>query len=278
MCYINSINPGEVIAIGYKLVAVDVDGTLLDSKGRLSEETLREIRRVNSEGILFVVSSGRPGIGVRRFDFIREIDSPSILCNGAVIADLNRNKILYNCGLEKADAEKLIKMGLSFDTAVFVWSGDDCFCNVLNEKTVRYKNISGVEPILFRSAEELIDREITKILWYDEVETVKKFMDILSREQFESVSWCTSNPAFLELVNSRVSKARAMEKIGELYDIKPEEMIAIGDGENDLSMIEYAGLGVAMGNASDYVKERASYITDTNDENGVAKVLRKFCR
>jgi len=233
---------------------------------------------VNSEGILFVVSSGRPGIGVRRFDFIREIDSPSILCNGAVIADLNRNKILYNCGLEKADAEKLIKMGLSFDTAVFVWSGDDCFCNVLNEKTVRYKNISGVEPILFRSAEELIDRDITKILWYDEVETVKKFMDILSREQFESVSWCTSNPAFLELVNSRVSKARAMEKIGELYNIKPEEMIAIGDGENDLSMIEYAGLGVAMGNASDYVKERASYITDTNDENGVAKVLRKFCR
>ncbi len=195
-----------------------------------------------------------------------------------MIADLNRNKILYNCGLEKADAEKLIKMGLSFDTAVFVWSDDDCFCNVLNEKTVRYKNISGVEPILFRSAEELTGRDITKILWYDEVETVKKFMDILSREQFESVSWCTSNPAFLELINSRVSKARAMEKIGELYDIKPEEMIAIGDGENDLSMIEYAGLGVAMGNASDYVKDRASYITDTNDENGVAKVLRKFCR
>ena len=98
----------------------------------------------------------------------------------------------------------------------------------------------------------------------------------MGNESFESVSCFTSNPAYLEICNALVSKAKAMEKLGEIYGIDREEMIAVGDGENDLSMIEYAGLGIAMANASEKVKSKADYITASNEDEGVAKVLYKF--
>ena len=94
---------------------------------------------------------------------------------------------------------------------------------------------------------------------------------------FHNVTFCTSKPFYLEFFNSKVSKAAAIDCIGKLYDFTPAETIAIGDGFNDLSMIRYAALGVAMENAPDGVKESADYITArTNNEDGVAEVLEKF--
>jgi hydroxymethylpyrimidine pyrophosphatase-like HAD family hydrolase len=92
----------------------------------------------------------------------------------------------------------------------------------------------------------------------------------------QNVVYHTSQPYFLEFVNSNATKAIAMEKLGQHYGISRSEMIAVGDGFNDLSMIEYAGLGVAMGNACDAIKSRANYVTLTNDDNGLAFVIDKF--
>ena len=85
-----------------------------------------------------------------------------------------------------------------------------------------------------------------------------------------------SLPFFLEIFNLNTSKANALNKLEKMFDIKKEEMIAIGDGENDISMIEYAGVGVAMENALDNIKNKADYITLLNDEDGVSHVIRKF--
>ena len=124
--------------------------------------------------------------------------------------------------------------------------------------------------------EALLDQGITKILWYDEVENVNQWQVELDEVEFGSVTYCTSQPIFLEFFNKMVSKAIAMEKIGEIYGIRREEMIAAGDGYNDLAMIEYAGLGVAMDNAVDDVKAAAQYITASNEEDGIAKVIEEF--
>ena len=121
-----------------------------------------------------------------------------------------------------------------------------------------------------------MDIGITKILWYDEMDRIKQILKELSCNMFSEVSYCTSKPVFLEFFSSRVSKSAAMEKIGELYGIKQEEMIAIGDGLNDLSMIQYAGIGVAMENAEEEVKRNSQYVTTSNDEDGVRKAIEKF--
>ena len=129
---------------------------------------------------------------------------------------------------------------------------------------------------MINSKEALVKKGVTKILWYDEAEKIKIFQETLQKESFNEVTFCTSKPEFLEFFNSGVSKAAAMEFLGKLYGINREEMIAIGDGDNDLAMIEYAGLGISMENGSEKVKKAAGYITASNDQNGVALAIEKF--
>ena len=128
------------------------------------------------------------------------------------------------------------------------------------------------------SIDELLAQGITKILWYDDVSQIQQIeKELRKTAHFHNVTFCTSKPFYLEFFSSKVSKAAAIDCIGKLYNFTPAETIAIGDGFNDLSMIRYAALGVAMENAPDGVKESADYITArTNNEDGVAEVLEKF--
>ncbi len=260
----------------YKFVAVDMDGTLLNSRGEVTPATVEAIRRLADKDVVFTVSTGRPMQGVAKYKELLGLTGPVITYNGAMIVDAKDNKVLFEQGLLREDARKIWEMGQKYNTTMCVWAGNRLYGNRLDEKIHEYKKLSDVEPVLAEGIEPLLDIGITKILWYDEVERIESFLTQLSPELFCEVSYCTSKPTFLEFFSKKVSKAVAMEKIGELLGIAREEMVAIGDGLNDLSMIQYAGLGVAMGNAAKEVKENAQFITDTNDEEGVRKVLDKF--
>jgi hypothetical protein len=117
---------------------------------------------------------------------------------------------------------------------------------------------------------------INKLLWYDEIERINAFEKEMHDLLGPSVNFHTSQPFFLEFVDVNASKAIALEKLGAYYGIQREEMIAIGDGFNDLSMIEYAGLGVAMENAPEEIKRIADYVTLSNENDGVAYVIEQF--
>ena len=260
----------------YKFVAVDMDGTLLNSRGEITPVTVEAIRALADKDVVFTVSTGRPMQGVEKYKELLCLMGPVITYNGAMIVDAKDNTVLFEQGLLREDARKIWELGLKYDTTMCIWAGNQLYGNRLDEKIHDYKKLSGVEPVLAEDVEMLLDIGITKILWYDGAERIEEILAQLSSEAFSEVSYCTSKPTFLEFFSKKVSKAVAMEKIGELIGITREEMVAIGDGLNDLSMIRYAGLGVAMGNAAKEVKEHAQFITDTNDEEGVRKVLEKF--
>ena len=260
----------------YKFVAVDMDGTLLNSRGEITPATEREIRKLADKGVVFTVSTGRPIQGVAKYKELLGLTGPVITYNGAMIVNAEDNRVLFEQGLLREDARKIWELGQKYNTTMCIWAGNQLYGNRLDEKIQDYKRLSGVEPILAEDIEKILDMGITKILWYDEVERIEAFLAQLSSDLFCEVSFCTSKPTFLEFFSSKVSKAVAMEKIGEYLGVNREEMVAIGDGLNDLSMIQYAGLGVAMGNAAKEVKENAQFITDTNDEEGVKKVLEKY--
>ena len=114
------------------------------------------------------------------------------------------------------------------------------------------------------------------MLWYDDADILDQWVDELKLAGFTQTTFVKSRRYFLEFFSNKTSKAVAMEKLGEYYGIKREEMIALGDQTNDLPMIEYAGLGIAMGNAVDSVKAAAGYIADTNENDGAAKAMLKF--
>lgn len=260
----------------YKLIAADMDGTLLNTRGIITKRTILSIRNAVEKGVVFTVSTGRPIQGVERYNKILNLDAPFITYNGAMIVIGKSKKILYEQGLEACDARNILNWAKQFTPTVMVWSDNKLYVSELNERTEKYKSLSGVEPILIKDEEAVIQNGITKILWYDDAENISGYLPVLRDNLGSSINLYTSQPYFLEFVDIRVSKARALERLGQYYNISPSEMIAIGDGLNDLDMIEYAGLGVAMGNAHDLVKGRADFITKSCDEDGVAYVIDKF--
>jgi Cof subfamily protein (haloacid dehalogenase superfamily) len=260
----------------YKLMAVDIDGTLLNSRGELTDNTVMAIREAIKKGLVFVISTGRPIEGV--VDLINKInlDIPVITYNGAVVLKGSSKECLYNCNLSKEDTVAIYNMGKEFETMTCMWIDGSLYVSEVNEKTKKYAEITGASPFVIDDINDIAKDGATKVLWYDDVERIEGFIKDLDGKTSDSYTYHTSRPYFLEFVNSNATKAIAMEKLGEIYKIDRNEMIAVGDGYNDLSMIKYAGIGVAMGNSKEDIKNAADYVTLTNDEDGVAEVIRKF--
>jgi Cof subfamily protein (haloacid dehalogenase superfamily) len=260
----------------YKLIAVDMDGTLLNSEGKITEKTKAAIRRAVENGVIFSLCTGRPIQGVESFNSLLNLDSPIITYNGAMIVMGKSKEILFQQSLSEEAARSIFNIGREFGTTMVAWSMNQLYSYELNEKINDYKQITKVEPIVIEDEEKIIQSGITKILWIDTPENLAHYQKVLKDRLGDSVNFCTSRPMFLEFFHKDVSKGLAMEKLGEHFGIKREEMIGIGDGFNDLPMIEYAGLGVAMGNAPDAIKAKADYVTLSNDEDGIAHVIDKF--
>lgn len=260
----------------YKLIALDVDGTLMTSERTISDSTRSAIQEARQRGILVCISSGRPYVGVEPIAKELGLLAPMIAYNGGMIVDSTNDELIYECSVKPEDAKNVIADAQEENTTLVIWSQDKLYVNRIDERVDSYKRISDVVPHVIQDYEVLIDQGITKILWIDELDTIAAFRDKYRKKYCKSLNVVRSLPMFLEFVDQGVSKAEAMKRIGERHDIQREEMIAIGDGDNDLEMLNYAGLGIAMGNAHDEVKEAADAVTASNDEDGVAKAIQKY--
>lgn len=260
----------------YKLLACDVDGTLINDFGQIIPSTLEAIRMILDKRVNFVISSGRGLVGLRFITNLFDQDLPCITFNGAlVITSRTKKKIFEKC-LDASDALKLIEFANNHNITFVAWQGEDLLTNQINQRVLEYATISKVNPQEKIDFTVLAKEGLHKILFYDEVEKIKDYQYLLDKEEFINIDYYTSLPYFLEFVNRDASKAIGLEEIGRAYNILQTEMIAIGDGFNDLSMIKYAGLGVAMENAPDKIKEQADFITRSNNDEGVKFVIDKF--
>ncbi len=260
----------------YRFMAVDIDGTLLNSGGKLTEATREAVLTASGKGLIFTLSTGRPVQGVQSLINALQLDSPVITYNGAMVITGKSREIIYEQKLSAEDAKNVIELGNQRGCMVAVWAENRLYVNELNEPAFQYSTIAGITPEKITDIDALVREGVTKVLWNDEPSVVERYQDEIGQYLSGNVNYHTSRPMFLEFVDKKASKALAMEKIGEHFGIPKEEMIAVGDGFNDLSMIEYAGLGVAMGNAKEAIRQRAKYVTLSNDEDGVAHVIRKF--
>ncbi|MEE0858834.1 MAG: Cof-type HAD-IIB family hydrolase [Acutalibacteraceae bacterium] len=260
----------------YKLLATDLDGTLLNDNKQISGENLKAIHYAVKKGIIVVPCTGRAIQGVTKFNELLKLKIPAIAYNGGMIVDLSNNETLYHCPLLNKDAEFIIEEGIKLDTNICVWIENKLYCNKINKYTLEYSEISSVIPVKFSSFKEIAGKTITKVLWHDESNKIQSYLSSMSQIVSDDVTCCTSKPWFLEFFNSKTSKALALNKLCEIYKIEQGEIIAVGDELNDISMIEFAGLGVAMENARVEVKEKADYITLSNSENGFADMVYRF--
>lgn len=266
-----------------RLVFIDIDGTLLDSNRNVTENTKKEISRCLKRNIKIVLTSGRS-----RFETInyqREINSSPyvISSNGADVYDIATEKEIYTNPIPKEIVKELLKYIQDNDCKIrFNYDSEMAINKAFYED----------EKNLIKTIDELIcianTRKIVQCMIADKkIEKVMMFKEYLKRcipsvkienesKRLMNLELKPSGNYFCDITTSNVTKGKSVRELCKYLKINEEEIAVIGDGNNDISMFEITPNSVAMGNASLIVKEKANYITDTNDEEGVANFLKKI--
>ncbi|MGH4118328.1 Cof-type HAD-IIB family hydrolase [Clostridium sp.] len=269
----------------YKLICIDMDGTLLNDKKNISERNLRAIRLAYEKGVRIAVCTGRIFTSADFFSELLGVKSPVIASNGAYIREKDRDEVVYKAILGAEKCKKLLAVFRRYDIYPHYYTKDTVFTEKLIYSSKFYEEVNKTLPMDKQVKIELVkdwnvvfqkyEKEIFKgIAVNSDVDKIQKAKSILrDMGDFEVVSSRFDN---FEVMNKGVSKGSAVKILADYYGITREQVICIGDSENDLSMIKFAGLGVAMANGDDDVKAAASYITDDNNCDGVAKAIEKF--
>lgn len=269
----------------YKLVAIDLDGTLLDSEKRISGENKNILELAMKKGVRVVVCSGRVYSGARMYALEVGAKGPIIACNGAIIRDLRTEELLYSNTMNLQDCHRIVDICRQEDLYFHAYINDIMYVEKLGFSSLFYWKRNQELP-----KENRVDIRIVqdvKRVFEENAPEVAKFVVISEDEeqllrarkqveQMAGVQVMSSARGNFEVVNNEVDKGRALKYLADRLGIKREEIMAIGDNENDLSMIKYAGLSVAMGNGENYIKELADFVTLNNDEDGVAYAVKKF--
>ncbi len=286
----------------YKLVAIDLDGTMLNQYGIITEKTKKAISKAQEKGVEVMIASGRAITSVKRFS--KEINSNKyfISGNGAITYDIKNNKILYENILSKTKALKIIKICEENSIYYNVYTENGIIAKNLSYNTLYYYKDNLTKPDENRTHINIVENvydyfeqreeKILKIMICDEHKTVfnsivRKLKELSEIEVLEVshmsrkiIKQGTDEIAleyfYTEVSAKDVDKWNALEEIIGLMNISKEEVVTIGDNANDLKMITNAGLGVAMGESAPYVKQSADIIAPTNDEDGVAIILNKI--
>jgi 5-amino-6-(5-phospho-D-ribitylamino)uracil phosphatase len=237
-----------------KLVALDMDGTLLNKAGEISQENRRAIKEAENQGVFVVLSTGRSYATCSDFAKSMELQSYLITVNGSEIYD-NQGKLVERNIVDSESILWMWELSQKHGTHFWAISCDNIYRAEMPEK------IHDSQWLKFGF--DTNDDEVRQII-----------MDELgSKGNFEISN---SSPTNIEVNAMGVNKAKAIKLVCSLLDITMENVMAVGDSLNDLAMISDAKVGVAMGNAQEIVKEKADWVTATNEEDGVAKAIRKW--
>lgn len=263
----------------YKLIAIDMDGTLLRKDNTISERTKHSIQNTIKKGVKVVLASGRPLEGLTRY--LDELnlsghDDYVMSFNGSIVQNVRTKKIIFKRTLTGSHLKKLYALSKELGVNIHAFTKEGCITPKMSEYTAYEGHINGIEVHIV-DFDSILDNEVViKVMFVDPEEKLEQAMRLLPQSIYEEYTVVRSAPFFLEFLNKEASKGLGIKALGNYLGINQEEIICIGDANNDLDMIQFAGLGVAMGNAFESVKEVADFITKNNDEDGVALVIEKF--
>ena len=260
----------------YKLIATDMDGTLLNSSAEVSKRTKQAVQKALDAGVLFVIATGRALPGMGMIADLHNEDMPLIILNGASVVMARSRKVLFKKYLDISLAKEAYELGLSRNIPMAIWTDARLWISWECDRTNHYVRTYGVDLNIISDVDMLKDEGIYKVLWFGDQDSVIRYQNEMHEYFGKRLNSHSSWPTFLEFVSPDADKGAAMAEIGRIYGIEKREMIAVGDSYNDISMLKYAGLGVAMENAPDEIKAICNHVTLTNDNDGVAAVIDKF--
>lgn len=264
----------------YKLIALDMDGTLLKNDKTISQKTIDTIKKATKNGIHVVLCTGRPLNGIKKY--LTDLDlfdnKNYVIClNGALIQD-TKNNIISSFNLTHKDFNLLCDLSdkLNVHMQAISPNFDITHNKDVSEYTINHSLLNGMELKIIDKYCLPDDVIINKVMFIDDKDIIDKVISELPAWVHEKFTVVRSSDVFLEILSKKANKGLAVSLLAKHLGLNQYELICVGDAENDMTMIEFAGLGVAMENAFPEVKQIANFITSSNEEDGVAKVIEEF--
>lgn len=264
----------------YKILVLDLDGTLTNRKKEITPHTRDTLIQAQESGVKIVLASGRPTYGIvplaeelRLSDFEGYILS----YNGGQIIDWTTKKMMYENVLDPQVYPYLYDCAKSNGFTILSYKDEYIVSENAGNPYVQHEAfLNRMDSITVPDFLSVINFPVPKCLIVGDPEPLALLEEKMKKELDGQMNFFRSEPFFLELVPNGIDKAGSLSVLLDKLNMRREELVAVGDGFNDLSMIKFAGLGVAMANAQDIVKESADYITLSNEEDGVASVVERF--
>ncbi|EMW7171094.1 sugar-phosphatase [Vibrio fluvialis] len=264
----------------YKLIALDMDGTLLNSQKQISPRTKLAIAEAREQGIKVVLASGRPIDGMR--SKLEELNIQSkddyvLYYNGSMVANVGTGEIIYQQILDGRSAKMVARLANEMGVNTHAFSQ---IHGLITPKTSKYTEVEAqinglsITEMDFEQLED--DHPIIKAMIVAEPELLTRTITSLPADLHQQYTIVQSAPFFLEFLNTQSNKGVGVKAIADHLNIPASQVICMGDAENDHHMLQYAGMGIAMANAMEETKRIADYITLSNDEDGVATAIEKF--
>lgn len=259
-----------------RLIAIDLDGTLLDSRKLLHPQTAQAINRVRQRGILVTLATGRTVGSTIPFARRLGIDIPFITYNGAFISNISQKQAIEEKAMSMNLARPMIGQLEAAGCYVKVYIDEHLYVQEATRETIEFSRRFGVPFTAVGSCKLAgLMADPLKISVIDRSERIKEAWRIL--EGWKSRFTVSRDGEYgIEITGKEVNKGAALHTVCQLLAVSMSEVMAIGNEGNDVQMIRNAGIGVAMGNAYDELKKIATIVTKTNDELGVAHILRKY--
>ncbi|KRF03378.1 phosphoglycolate phosphatase, TA0175-type [Paenibacillus sp. Soil766] len=242
--------------IKYKLLALDMDGTLLDERKEISQQNKEWIAKCREQGVYVVLSTGRGIQLIRSYAEQLELDTPIVAVNGGEVWS-GPDKLHVRYTLPMVQIEQLRRLAIELDVWYWAYHTE----GKMNRDTWDELDNRQMEWIKFGFSTE------------DSVKMTALFERIPQIGDFELTN---SHPTNIEVNPAGITKATGLHEVCHMLNVGIHEVVAVGDSMNDMAMIVEVGLGVAMGNAQEEVKLRADAVTDSNEEDGVAKVIQRY--
>lgn len=264
--------------VQYKMIVVDMDDTLLTDDHIISEENKEMIFKAQEMGVYVVLASGRPTSAMTAYAKELKMDyynSFMISFNGSTITDLKEDKVLFEHALTKEQIHSLYDFSQQNNTHIITYLGEQIISERHSEYIDIESTITGLELLIVPSFKDAVTTSAVKCLLLEEPSYLKSVEAVL-KDAMPDLSVCMSKPFFLEAAPNGIDKAAAIQVLAEKLNIHQSEIIAVGNAGNDLTMVQYAGLGVWVDNVDSELREFGDVIVASNNDHGVAEVIKRY--
>jgi Cof subfamily protein (haloacid dehalogenase superfamily) len=263
-----------------RLLALDLDDTLLRSDLTISYQTRNAIKKAEAAGVIVVLASGRIPAAMDQFAGLLGMHKKAgyLICNnGTLIQESHTGNVVYEIRMDEKTALTAFDLADAEGFPVQIYEDDIMYVSRHNEYTGYDQKLTGLRQVVVENFRAMVGGGCHKLLIPGDPALLVPLESILRTYLEDSVTIFTSKPYFLELLPANTNKGTALEKVASVLGIDQKDVIAIGDSMNDEAMLRWAGLGIAMANSDERIKNIADLVTTRdNDDDGVAEVIEKY--